>query len=239
MGRFWLDHRLSAALVVFAVVALLAPAHAMDPMHDVRYNLIPEILTPEQSEFSGGFQTHWVADGDFVGAFKFGINNRFEVGSKFTWETRNRFEDMYALLDLGTKFAIDPVSAVQADFLLGINNSRGGGMVFTYSKGDTYSKRFSSVYEARLGFLNAIAGDNWSIIELGAHPQFRIVDPVALRIGLVMSTSLRHPVDRFEIDLIPGFKAGVAAHLQVLADCAVGIVGSTDIRIGIHLISLF
>lgn len=221
------------------VLGLVAPAWSLYGMHDVRYNLKPEVLIPEQSEYSGGFQTRWGADGDFIGAFKFGINNRFEVGSKFMLNTYNRFEENYAMLDLGVKVSVGGGGTVQSDVLLGLNNDAGGGAVFTYSQGASYTKRFSAIYETRFGFFDILTGGNWMMLESGVYPQFRVADPLSLRMGLSGATTLRRPVDMFLIDLHPGFVLGVTSHMQLFAECAVDVIGGNGIRLAAHLIGQF
>lgn len=222
-----------------AVLGLISPSWCLYPMHDVRYNLKPETLIPEQSEYSGGFQTHWVADGEFVGAFKFGINSRFEIGSKLMINTYNRFENAYSMLDLGVKVSVGGGGTVQSDVLLGLNNGAGGGAVFTYSQGASYTKRFTSVYETRFGFFDALTGGNWMMLEAGAYPQFRVADPLSLRMGLSGATTLRQPIDMFLIALHPGFVIGVTPFMQIFAECAVDVIGGDGIRLAAHFIGQF
>jgi hypothetical protein len=208
-------------------------------MHDIRYTLKPEIITPDDAELSGGFLTTLHADGDFVGAAKFGINNSVELGSKVTIQTERRFGDLFAMLDLGAKVALDPGSALQADLLFGINNNRGGGVAIGYTNAKSYSKRFSAVYEGRIGFFDAVTEGNWSVFEIGAYPAFRIADPVTLRMGILQSTSLRHPKDSFQIALLPGFVIGIQEHLQLFAECAVDIIGGNDLRLAAYVTTKF
>lgn len=222
-----------------AVAAAAVPGWSLYEMHDVRYTLKPELLVPEQSEYSGGFQTHWQADGEFIGAFKFGINSRFEVGSKLMVNTYNRFDDTYSMLDLGVKVAIGGGSVVQSDILLGLNNDAGGGAVFTYAQGASYTKRFSAIYETRFGFFDAITQDNWMMIETGAYPQFRVADPLSLRMGLSAATTLRQPIDMFLINLHPGFVLGITPNMQLFAECAVDVIGDDGIRLAAHVIGQF
>lgn len=203
-------------------------------IHDMRYNLIPEILTPNISQFSGGFQTRYVGDGDGVGTVKFGINDRFEVGSKFTWVTTEKLDHMYALLDLGGKVALDPARTLQTDIVLGMNNDNGGGVILTYTQMQSYSKRFSAILETRLGLLEAATEGNWAAFELGAYPQFHLAQPIYLRIGMATGTTLRHPVNSFQVDLIPGLQVDVLRYLHVFAEFAVGIIGNDDVRLALH-----
>jgi hypothetical protein len=226
-------------LLALAVPVFAQGEWTLASIHDTRYNLFPEIMVPDQAEFSGGFQTKWVGDGDFVGTVKFGINDRVEVGTKLSYETENQWDRQFLMADLGVKVAINAFSSIQSDVILGINNGRGGGVMLTYSQGAAYSKRFSSTYEARLGFLEAVTVGNWAIMELGTYPQFRIADPVALRIGLATATSLRHPVDQFKIDLLPGVTIGLRSYLKLLGECAVGIIGTKEIRLSLHVVSQF
>lgn len=216
------------------------PSWALLALHDIRYTLKPEILTPEDAELAGGFITTWNnADGDFVGSAKFGINNQVELGTKVTIETERRFGDVFAMLDFGAKAAIDPGSALQADLLFGLNNNRGGGVALGYSSAKSYSKRFSAVWEGRTGFFEAITGGNWTVFEVGAYPAFQIADPVSLRMGILESTSLRHPVNDFQIVLIPGFVIGIQKHMSLFADCAVDIIGGTGLRIAAFVTTKF
>jgi len=234
--------------IYWVILGLATCGWSLDGMHDIRYNLKPEILTPEQSEVSGGFQSRWKADGQFIGAVKFGINDRFEVGSKLTFDTENRFGDMYMLLDLGMKFAINSGTTLQTDALFGINNNRGGGLVLTYSKAATYTNRFSAIYEgrvgmfgSRIGIYDSVSSGNVAILEGGVYPQMHVADPLNLRVGLQASTSLRHPIDQFQIDLLPGMIINVRNNLQIFGECAVDIIGGfgSGLRLSLHVISHF
>jgi len=208
-------------------------------MVDYRYNLKPEVFIPDESELYGGFQTHWDGDGSFQGGFRFGINDLFEMGSRVYFSTEEQVAKRFILIDLGLKFALNQSSALQADALLGINNSEGGAVMIGYTNSQAYTSRFSALYETRLGFFDAVTHGNWMIIQTGAYSQFKIASPLSLRIGLLAFTDLRKPLQQFEISLLPGALIGVSTNLQVLAECGVDIIGSKGLRLSINAIGRF
>ena len=215
------------------------PSWGLHEIHDDRYTVMAETFTPDQSVFYGGFQTRWVADGDFLGGFKFGINDRFEVGSRIGLHTLNRFDQNFVLLDLGGKYALDGISDLQSDFILGINNNRGGGAIFTYSRTNAYTNRFHAVFETRLGVFNAVTNGNWATLEVGAHPQFQIASPIALKMGLISTSDLRHPIHHFQLGLLPGLLIGATSYLQIFGECGVDVIGDDGIRLSIMGIGHF
>jgi len=221
-------------LAFYWLLGMMAlPSWALHPIHDDRYTVAPEVFQPNESDYYGGFQTRWVADGDFLGGFKFGINDRFEVGSRIGFQTVNRFDHNYVLLDLGGKFAISSSRAIQADVILGINNNQGGGAVFSYTLSKHYTSRFQSIYEGRLGVFDAVTDGNWTTLEIGAHPQFQIAPPLALRMGLIATSDVRNPIDHFQLGLLPGLLIGATNNLQIFGECAVDIIGDDGVRLSL------
>lgn len=233
----WHSHFLSVWLLLLGLC--LTSSWALQNIHDTRYTHGPEIMIPNQSELSAGFMSHWQADGDLFGSFKFGITDRVEVGSRLTWETENHLDNHYLMLDLGAKYKWSAHEALQIDLLAGVNNSHGGGLALGYTWIQSYTTWFGALYELRTGFWDALAHGNYAVIQYGAFPYFRVVHGLKIDVGLVTSSFVRHPIDSFQIDLIPGFSAGIAKHIRLQSDCAVGIMGSHDFRLALRVITMF
>ncbi len=222
-----------------AILLLATSALAFRNFHDFRYNVKPEAFSPHQSILFGGFNSYWVGDGSFLLGFQFGANDWLEFGSKLSLVTEERFGTRYALIDIGAKYLLWQGRTLQTDVFYGINNSRGGGFILSYTESRRYTSKFNATYESRLGFFDAVTNGNWLSIELGGHARFAVADPLTLQMGVVVMDDLRLPIFHFDLSLVPGLHILVASNLYLIGECAVDIIGDDGIRLSLFAKSHF
>ncbi|NLB62996.1 MAG: hypothetical protein GX801_02675 [Fibrobacter sp.] len=237
MGKnsFSLILTITGALFLF----LSSPAWALIKLHDIRYTLYPDPFIPDRAFISASFQTKWQADGSFIGSTQFGINDRFEVGGKIFTETERRFEKNTVLLNLGTKIALFEDDFVQIDGIVGINSNPGTSLIFSYGKLIRHTSKIQNIFEARIAFFGDVVNNEWTKIELGAHPSLQITDAGILRLGAAMGTTIKHPIKSFNLYIFPGFQLKLFSHLSLMGEYAINITGNNPNRIALHLTSLF
>jgi hypothetical protein len=212
-----------------ASLLFLAPAaFALDLLYDVRYSQGPEILVPTAFHGGVGFNTRWEDDGVFPVNVQIGINEKWEAGAKvilgWPYTTASKAEPFRAFLDVGGKYAITPYSALQVDAWIGLNNSEGGGFVLGYTKLEQYTKNFSLLSEARLGVLDAVAGDSgWVKPMIGFYPNFQVAEFLRFYIGGVVSGSVGNLTEDFSFDLMPRAEVGFS-RFRLLAEVSIGIL---------------
>jgi len=224
----------------FLLVALFATASsALDRLYDVRYTFGPEILVPDEFTGGGGFYTRFEEDLTLPLALKIGVNEDWEVGAKLSLGTYDKLETVQGFIDLGAKFRFTSYSAFQVDALLGLNNSDGGALAFSYTRAHRYTRNFSMMFEGRAGFFDAVTGeDGWVKLAGGLYPQFQMVESVRFRIGAVSSGSLGNLNDDFMVDLVPQMELGIGKGLKLQTEVAIGILqddNNDDVRFGMYL----
>ena len=214
-------------------------AFALDPMHDVRYTLGPEILIPNEFTASGGFYTRFEEDLTLPFAIKVGLNEEWEIGSKLSLGTYDKLESVQGFLDVGAKYRFTSYSAFQADLMLGINNDKGGALALTYTRAQRYTRNFSMLFEGRTGFFEPVTGeDGWVKLSGSLYPQFQVGESVRFRVGAVSSGSLGNLGGDFMVELLPQKEGGLPQGFSILAEVAVGILqddNNDDTRLGMYV----
>lgn len=210
-------------------------AFALHPIYDMRYTTGPEIFKADEGHVGGGFHTRYETDITFPLFLKFGLDERWEVGSRLDFQTDDYFAQRLLFADLGVKMRLNSYTALQADVFLGINNDRGGAINFGYVTARRHNRLISALYEARVGFFEAVTGPGGiATVQIGAYPQSDLGERVRMRIGLIASNTVGHFADQFRFDLLPSLFFRPIAPLKIQADFAIGIIGHEGYRLGIY-----
>ncbi len=213
------------AAILFTVLTLSVSSFALDRIWDTRYTFGPEFMTRDRISVGAGFYTNYEEDGYLPFNAQLAINDYWEIGGKLLFDTEDNLESVQAYLDLGGKFRIFEYSTIEADFLFGIGNDRGSGLVFSYAKLQPLSRIFSTLYEARLGFFDRIVSeDGLSEFAIGVTPQFKFTPAILAMVGIETSGSLGNFTDDFMVDLVPRVQLGILPHFHVQGELSIGII---------------
>ena len=220
-------------ILLFAV-----SASALDRIWDTRYTFGPEFMTQDRISLGAGFYTNYQEDGYLPLNAQLAINDYIEIGGKLLFDTEDDFESVQTYLDVGAKYRIFEYSTIEMDFLIGIGNSRGPGLAFSYAKLQPLSRIFSTLYEVRLGFFDRIVSDD-GIAEFafGATPQFKFTEAVLAMMGIETSGSLGNMKDDFMVDIVPRIQLGILPNMHIMLEMAIGILHEKNndrIRLGAY-----
>lgn len=211
---------------------------ALDRIWDARYTFGPEFLTRDRFSAGGGFYTNYEEDGYLPLNVQVAINDFWEIGGKVLFDTEDDLESVQAYVDFGAKYRIFEYSTIGADFLVGVGNHRGAGLVLSYAKLQPLSRIFSTLYEARIGFLDRVVSDGGlATIAFGATPEFKFTEALLAMIGIETSGSLGNIADDFMVDIVPRVQIGILPYFHVTAEIAIGILQEKNndrIRTGIY-----
>ncbi len=220
------------------LLLLSGSALALDNIWDARYTFGPEFLSRDRISVGGGFYTNYQEDGYLPVNAQLAINDYLEIGGKLLFDTEDDLETVQTYVDFGAKYRIFEYSTIEADFLVGIGNHRGSALVFSYAKLHPLSRIFSTLYEARIGFLDRIVSDGGlATLAFGATPQFKFTDALLAMIGIETSGSLGNITDDFMVDIVPRVQVGILPYFHISAELAIGILQEKNndrIRTGIY-----
>lgn len=223
---------------VLLLVLGAVSSFALDRIWDARYTFGPEFLTRDRFSAGGGFYTNYEEDGYLPLNIQVAINDFWEIGGKLLFETEDDLESVQTYVDVGAKYRIFEYSTVGADFLIGVGNHRGAGLVFSYATLQPLSRIFSTLYEARIGFLDRVVSDGGlATIAFGATPEFKFTEALLAMIGIEASGSLGNIMDDFMVDIVPRVQIGVLPYFHVAAEISIGILQEKNndrIRTGIY-----
>lgn len=226
--------RTSLLLISFCATSALA----LDRIWDARYTFGPEFLSRDRFSVGGGFYTNYEEDAYLPLNVQLAINDYWEIGGKLLFDTEDNLETVQAYADFGAKYRLFEYSTVGADFLVGIGNRRGAGLVFSYTTLQPLSRIFSTLYEARIGFLDRIVSDGgFATLAFGATPRFKFTEALLAMIGIETSGSLGNLVDDFMVDIVPRVQVGVLPYFHVAAEIAIGILQEKNndrVRLGAY-----
>ncbi len=223
---------------VLLLVLGAVSSFALDRIWDARYTFGPEFLTRDRFSAGGGFYTNYEEDGYLPLNIQVAINDFWEIGGKLLFETEDDLESVQTYVDVGAKYRVFEYSTVGADFLIGVGNHRGAGLVFSYATLQPLSRIFSTLYEARIGFLDRVVSDGGlATIAFGATPEFKFTEALLAMIGIEASGSLGNIMDDFMVDIVPRVQIGVLPYFHVAAEISIGILQEKNndrIRTGIY-----
>lgn len=211
--------------ILCLIFGLAASASALDRIWDARYTFGPEFLAKDRISVGGGFYTNFEEDGYLPLNVQLAINDYIEIGGKLLFDTEDDLESVQAYVDLGAKYRLFEYSTIGIDYLVGVGNHRGSGLVFSYMKLQPLSRIFSTLYEARLGFLHRIVSDGGlSEFAFGITPRFKFTEAIVTMIGVETSGSLGNIVDDFMVDIVPRVQIGILPYFHVTGEIAIGIL---------------
>jgi len=200
-------------------------------------------MTKDRISVGGGFYTNYQEDGFVPINAQLALNDYWEIGGKLLFDTEDNLESVQTYLDLGAKYRVLEYSTLEADILVGLDNNRGGGLVFSYAHFQPLSKIFSNLFEARIGFLDRVAGEGgYAKIALGVTPQFYFGKSVHAMIGVESSGSLGNLSDDFMMDIVPRLEVGILPYFHIMGELAIGILqekNNNNVRTGIYAVMDF
>lgn len=226
--------------VILIVLMLLAVcASALDRLWDTRYTFGPEFMVRDRFTVGTGFYTAFIEDGTLPMNAQVAINDYWEFGGKIFFTTNDKLETINAFGDIGAKYRIREYATVEADLLFGLNNNEGGGLVLSYAQLQKLSKNFSNLIEGRIGFFDAVAGeDGYAKLGIGLTPELQLRNSVRAMMGVEGSGSFGNLTDDFMIDLVPRIEVGLLPYLRILGELAIGIMqekNNNNVRAGFYL----
>ncbi len=226
--------RTSLLLTVFLAVS----ASALDRIWDARYTFGPEFLVRDRTSIGAGFYTNYEEDGYLPINAQLAINDFWELGAKLLFDSEDNLKSVQSYVDMGAKYRVFEYSTIGADFLIGVGNKRGAGLVFTYTSLHPMSRIFSTLYEARLGFFDRIVSDDGlAEFALGVTPRFKFTQALIAMIGIESSGSFGDILDDFMVDIVPRVQIGILPYFQIMGELSIGILQEKNndrMRLGIY-----
>lgn len=217
---------------------LVANASALDRIWDARYTFGPEFLVRDRTSIGAGFYTNYEEDGYLPINAQLAINDYWEIGAKLLFDSEDDFGSIQSYVDVGGKYRVLEYSTVGADFLIGVGNKRGAGLVFSYTSLHPMSRIFSTLYEARLGFFDRIVSDDGlAEFALGVTPQFKFTPALIAMIGIESSGSFGDLLDDFMVDIVPRVQIGILPYFHVMGELSIGILQEKNndrMRLGVY-----
>lgn len=224
--------------IIIALCVLAACACALDRIWDTRYTFGPEFPAEDRFSVGTGFYTTYNEDGTIPTNIQIGINDQWEMGGKIFFSTHDKLESVQAFADVGAKYKFQELSTVGADFLVGVNNGEGGGVVFSYMRKQPLSDNFSNIVEGRAGFFHAVAGKGgYMKLALGATPQLYLGTFIHAMMGVEASGSIGNIKEDFMVDIVPRIEVNVKPYLHFTGELAIGILqgkNNDNTRAGIY-----
>ncbi len=210
--------------LLFLIAFLSLYSHALDRMWDARFTLGPEIRTYDKMGFGIGLRTGFHSDVNFPVNFQARLNNEIEIGGKLFLESPNSLEHIIGNFDLGAKYNLSYNSYIGIDTYFALNRNYGGGLIFTYSQQTHVARRFSNLYEIRVGFLDGITGsDGYMKLQVGFMPTLHIGKTFFAMVEMNSSGSIGNIQDDFMIDLMPKLELRIA-NVRLRLEVDIGIL---------------
>lgn len=218
-----------ARIILIFLSILTVSVSALDRFWDARYTFGPEFMVKDRFTLGAGFYTEYQEDASFPLNIQIALSDYWEVGGKLFFTTYEKLESIYAYIDVGAKYRFQPNSTLQMDILMGLNHDNGGALSFTYNNLQVITKNFSTLYEARIGLFDGVAGsDGWVKFSGAVFPQVRLGNPIRATIGIVSSGSVGNLSDDFMIDLLPRLDIGILSYLTLTGELAIGVLQSKN-----------
>jgi len=219
--------KLSTLVLIFTI----SLSHALDPMHNYRYTLGPEILVPDQFFASLGGWTHRNEDLSISANVQLGLTDKLEIGMKYIGGTKDDWivlkdsyrNHSYSLIDLGAKYAISSHMALQVDIPISLNRDRDWGGVISLAEWKSHTKNVSSLYEGRIGFGGASGPGNYAKLSAAYIPYFQLGSALRISVCAVTSASPENFSNDFMFDIQPRVEAGFAT-FRVMTEVSLGIL---------------
>jgi hypothetical protein len=218
-------------LKILMIIFAFGLSHALDPMHNYRYTLGPEILVPDQFNIGLGAWTHRNEDLSIVSNAQVGLTNKFEVGLKYILGTNDEWiisksrerSHTHSLLDVGAKYAISEYTALQADVPMSLNKDWEWGGIISFTQWNGYTRNVFSIYEARLGFGGASGPENHVKLSTAYALYFQLGSAFRISICPIGSASFENFKNDSMLDVQPRIEAGFSL-FRIMAEVSRGIL---------------
>jgi len=218
-------------LKILMIIFAFGISHALDPMHNYRYTLGPEILVPDQFHVGFGAWTYRNEDLSIVSNAQIGLTNKFEIGLKYIGGTSDEWiisrtrirSHSHSLVDVGAKYAISEYTALQADIPMSINKDWEWGGIISFTQWNGYTRNVFSIYEARLGFGGASGPNNHVKLSAAYAPYFQLGSAFRISVCTIGSASAENFKDDSMLDVQPRVEAGFSL-FRIMAEVSIGIL---------------
>lgn len=211
------------AIFALAVMMLTSGAFALDRIWNMRYTYGPDFRPAPKFAAGVGLRS------DFGSNLLFPVNlmgqlaKDWDIGAKVDIYSYNQMDNVEASVDFGTRFRFKS-SFLELDGYFGLNRSNGAAVVVTYGKEDYIAKNFSNAYEARVGFLEGVTGeDGYVKFAFGTTPTLHFGRAVLCMIEINTSESVGNLRDDFMVDIIPKLEVSFGA-TRIRLDFDIGIL---------------
>lgn len=218
-------------LILILCISLISHVYSLNPIHNARYQIYPEIFIPNQGFIGTGISTHFNGDASIPVSFKFGLN-KVEFGAKVSHNRYNTMKNANTIADVGMKFRLSDYQTLQTDIVFGLGSSGHEGVAIGYSALRKYTNKVFALFEGRMAFFDGLKSGNAGIFaqELGAYPEIRLGNNLKLILGFSESFTVGYfdtIKETFSIDMIPiiTYKIGPT---HIFFDITMGIKGSEE-----------
>ncbi len=194
---------------------------ALNPLYEARYQIFPERFKKHRTEFQTSPITHFESDLLLPFSFIFGINNSLEFGSRIQLDSRRQTfnnENVVVRGDLGLQANLRNGDLLQVDFVFGIGSGNQEGVNASYTIFRSVTKRLSMAWQAQASFGDGLNGEEFTVVEFGFYPRFRLITGLDFIGSLTYSSSPISIQDYSAFDVAPGleFKLGGPSKLMLL-----------------------
>lgn len=191
--------------VLIALLAVLAAnAFALDHIWDMRYTLGPENRPSPKLGVGLGIRSDFNSDVLFPVNITSNLTKNFDVGAKVDVQTYNQFDTAGVSIDIGGRLRFKSAGFLEIDGYFGINRNSGSALIFTYGFNQFVAKNFMTSYEARVGFLDGVTGeDGYAKFQLGMTPTLIFGRLLQFLVEVNASSSAGNFTDDFMVDIIP------------------------------------
>lgn len=198
--------------------------YAVNPLHDTRYQLIPQPPVLDRFEGYVGVRTYGKNHNGWTVplGISMGVNDQLEIGGRLDFDYHN---ELLLLLDIGAKIRLSKIEAVQIDLRFG----EGWGAVVDYTIFHALNHRFSMLYTLpRVSFFEGLNGKEWVVFEVGSFGRVRLFSPIDFLLDLTYSSALPSLIVWSAFDIAVGTELKLINHSRLLALCQFGIAGAHE-----------
>ena len=208
------------ALLFFAVAI---PAHALNPIHDARYQIVQQPPLRDRFDVFGGFATPWDGNLGIPVGVTLGVNEFLEFGARLQYDHYDLpgEDDNRLLLDVGGRVRVSKIEAIQVDLQFGEE----WGVTAEYALYTALIRRWSVLWSFRASFFDGLNYGEPVILEGDALHRIRLFKPFDLLLDLSYSTSVISPVDFSAFDLAPGCTVRLANGIRFDMLVTMGVAG--------------
>lgn len=233
-----------AALLLLPPVLGLSSAWALNPIHDASYSLVPRGKYAASTVLSIDGVIDSRRDGLWLMPFSLSLEagSRIELGAGLKTAWGDNADDHIPYMVFGGKYLLSGSTTLQADILLGVDESSGKGFSLAVHHKEGHSSRLFSRLTGRFGFMEALVRDDALMgMEAAWYPTLSIVRPLSLECGLIASSQTKNFNDWFALDIKPALQVHLGRESMVEAAVYLGLAGEQreDMRAQVAVIYTF